>query len=210
VDKAESSTPDERDDENAVPRLFVIDFVQPDCKIQVLLVLAAPFEGLRPQSNPMWFVQSCRTNSALRRPKAFVCPRVHTGLVAVSILLELCPRSIYVRLLFAPCQAPYLDLIRPDCICRHRQTRPATASPPRLKARLSFPVREKSGPRLSAASETMAGPSGSGISVAGEVAKPGSIPLLALTGCLMCACGWQPTIFSKAGRLPGSSVACRS
>ena len=86
--------PAERGAENAVHLNFVIDFVQPGCTIQVLPVLAAPSEGLRPQSNPLLFVQSGCTNSGLRRPKAFVCPRVHTGLVAVSILLELCPWSI--------------------------------------------------------------------------------------------------------------------
>src|ERR1017187_723954 len=58
-----------------------------------------PSEALRPQSNSMWFVQSCCTNSGLRRsqedfPKGFVCPRVHTGSVAVSALLGLCPWSI--------------------------------------------------------------------------------------------------------------------
>ena len=89
MDKAESSTPDERDDENAVPRLFVIDFVQPDCTIQVLPVLVAPSEALRPQNNPMWFVQSCRTNSGLRRAEKL--PERVREPERVSELSGLCP-----------------------------------------------------------------------------------------------------------------------
>lgn len=76
--------------------------VQPGCTIEVLPVLIAPSEALKPQSNPMWFVQSGCTNSAANAPgnfpKGFVYPRE-------SLYCRALPIVDYIRLLFATCQA---------------------------------------------------------------------------------------------------------